>query len=311
MSNRSDCTKTKPPGQRNLLLSFDMAKFSQKFPKAVNKMRFKLLSKLLGCEFTAHFPFAVMYSVIATSTVDRQSALLFPDGSPEGWFNFGWTSTHAAVMGYALEVVNHRGGLSAYSDDGVLHIVIDDTMSDEEIVSLMEGIGLAFLRVGLNFHFGKTGVSSYMFEFLGDVAIRGKFCPQWVKELSTLSVAKMESGLVPPYLKAVSLLQSGVSAVSRGAYVGPVTILQVSKVISLISGLVANVSQEEMFLILCLTPGLGGCRAPSGVFASIQSHTSEAANCVASLMLLEEAGVVRSRDYIFGKMGSEGEVSKH
>lgn len=205
----------------SLFISFDMEKFSKRFPMRLVRMAGEVLAEITGEEAYKRLDIVFRSATVIHNTRGFFNHLSGIKGGFEGFLNFLWTSIHAVIMRVALEVIGQAGDLLAFSDDGLLRILIPRNWSRERVKQMISELQGVYRRFGLEFNLAKVFISSSVWEYLGDVAYQCKLVPMWIKEASSLGLLTTGKGLNPSYLKvqmlegqADSLVASGCSALT-------------------------------------------------------------------------------------------------
>jgi len=180
-----------------IYLSFDMSEFSKRFPGENLMILGKILSELTGDPTLSRLDIAFRSAIVAHSTRGVEGKFAGVTGGFEGFLNFGWTTIHVAIMIVALKEAGVSGAILAYSDDGVLYFLIDSKDTMDKVREVVLVIQAAYRKLGLNFHIGKTLVSTTTFEYLGDISDDGRLIDSWPKSLSSLCIIDKKDSFSP------------------------------------------------------------------------------------------------------------------
>jgi hypothetical protein len=178
-----------------LYISFDMSKFSQKFPMILVREYGNVLAEITGEDSLKRLDVIFRSSVVIHNSRDHFYALAGILGGFEGFLNFIWTSIHATIMSIAQEGTGLSGTVLTYSDDGLLAIYVKEGITEVEVQRALDIIQDSYRKFGLIFHFGKTIVSYNTWEYLGDVCHERAIVPMFLKESSSVGHSEPSSGL--------------------------------------------------------------------------------------------------------------------
>jgi hypothetical protein len=266
-------------GRTPLYVSFDMTEFSKRFPMGLVRRYGRPLSEITGEKWLRRIDLLFRAAQVLMSTrggYHRISGIL---GGFEGFLNFLWTSIHALIMMEALSRTGVKGRLMTYSDDGILTIFFDDSISKEELHDIVRRIQEAYSSFGLDFHLSKTMVSSKVWEYLGTYGHDEKIINQYVKELSGL-MSTSQQRKVELFLDKVELISSKVkSAVQGMTSFCPLTASHLATFFSsrIIKRRFPNIPNTVLLYMLIAPPRYCGFGIPSplaiGVSSSLERDT--------------------------------------
>jgi hypothetical protein len=202
---------------KSVFISFDISKFSQKFPHELLRVYGEILAALTGDDELRRLDLIFKSCIVYQNSRGYFDYFSGVTGGFEGIFNFVWTSIHAIIMGMARENANIEGRLLSYSDDGLLQFLVSTKgfITDEDVKvkvqNIVSIIQETYKKLGLTFHLGKTIVSSTVWEYLGVICTEGNLLPSWMKEICSIGKIENTLGFNPKY-KTISIMESQVQS---------------------------------------------------------------------------------------------------
>jgi hypothetical protein len=254
-------------GQTNVFISFDMTRFSMKFPMVLLRKYGEVLAELTGDDALRRLDIIFRSSVVLHNSRGYFNYLAGAKGAFEGFLNFTWSSIHAMVMDCALYESQKSGTLLAFSDDGLLSVAVAGNpgtpamLNDARVV--VKSIQDTFGSLGLRFHLGKTLVSSMVWEYLGDICYRGRILPMWWKEISSFGETASGHGFRPTYDKFVEISSKSRALAKARAPPGLVMYLMMRWSFLRLYQMYPGLSRRAAHAMLVVPPSAGGFRVPS------------------------------------------------
>lgn len=280
--------KANEPGRKPLFISFDMEKFSMKFNMRLLRIYGTIMAELTGEESLRRLDIVFRSSLLLHNTRGMFYTFAGVRGGFEGFFNFIWSSIHASVMDIALQETGLSGVLLAYSDDGLLNLMIPEWWCPADVRGFLMAVKRIYSHYGLEFHLGKTIVSSYAWEFLGDFCLDGRILPSWVKEASALGVHNIRKGLTT----IASMLQSNTgqaaSLVKAGAPELIASFCAMRDSIIHVTYRFPGANLDIVTMLSMVPYSLGGYRTLSAIELAIDSGVPSVSEFTADLELTKD-----------------------
>lgn len=244
-------------------ISFDLSKFSRKFPMRLLRIYGEMLASITGEEWMRRIDLVFRSSIVFHKSRGVFRHMLGIKGGFEGFFNFVWTSIHAIVMEMALEDSGYKGLLLVYSDDGLLMIYGNKSDPEATIPQAVKQFQRVYDAMGFTFHLGKTIISRRVWEYLGQIGYDGEIFNTYYKEMASLFEEEKKKRLrtTSEYHSAIvgrcrSLVMSGT----------PIRIAYMYMMVSIYSWLFAKfpkIKHDSFEAMITVPINVGGMRVPS------------------------------------------------
>jgi hypothetical protein len=274
--------------RRSVFVSFDMSRFSMKFPMILVRELGQVMSQFTGEPHHARLDLCFRNSIVFHNTRGYAATLAGVKGGFEGFFNFIWSSIHATVMDVALYRAQVDGTLLAYSDDGLLHYTVDD--DDLEAARIVKEkafiIQSTYSDLGLEFHFGKTVMSSTVWEYLGDVCWRGVILPMFGKELMSIGTVEAKRGFSPRYDTFATLAGQARAAVKAQCPSGLAAFVMYWEASMEVLHITPGATDDLVHALLIIPAAAGGFRMPAPMELSLVSNLTSDSEFMADIQLL-------------------------
>jgi hypothetical protein len=192
-------------GDKSVFVSFDMSEFSKKFPMDLVRAYGEVLSEITGVDWLKRLDLFFRASVVIHNSRGFFDFITGVKGGFEGFLNFVWSSIHATIMEIALEATGLSGNLLTFSDDGLLLFYVPQEMTGDQAMKKVLTIKSIYSMFGLEFHLGKTLISTNVWEYLGDISVNGRILPTWMKEGLSMNRVDISTGVEPLYSRIRSI----------------------------------------------------------------------------------------------------------
>jgi len=268
-------------------ISFDMSSFSMKFPHVLLDDYGEILYELTGDAIYKHLSIVFKMAVVYNNTRESFEYIPAPKGGFEGFFNFIWTSIHAAILETSLMKTGLAGEVLTYSDDGILKIYFKD-ITGRSPLEIVETIKRTYSSLGLEFNLGKTLVSPIIWEYLGKVCYKGSIISSYSKELSTLGVEETTRSFNPVSLRLNSLIGQMRATVAAGMPVFCVSVIGTFYTFKMIVKLNRLTPLKILRYLVIIPESCGGLRIPSSIELSVSGGTNGLIEFMADLAIYSE-----------------------
>nr|QIP68011.1 MAG: RNA-dependent RNA polymerase [Bremia lactucae associated yuevirus-like virus 1] len=271
----------------SVFVSFDMSEFSKKFPMALIRDYGSILAEITGEEWLSRIDIIFRASVVVHNTRRYSNYMTGVKGGFEGFLNFVWSSIHAVIMEISLEATGLSGQLLTFSDDGLLMFRFPMRLGKNVLRNKVLAIRNVYSRLGLEFHLGKTLVSTIVWEYLGDVCFENKLLPMWVKESSRFGIYTPTKGVNTVHTlfsahigQARALAKSGLTAETAYTLMYNITSLKLHR-------LDLEMTNRLRDALLIIPFSCGGYRIPSPPELSSSTSIESTAEFYADLEFLQ------------------------
>jgi len=246
------------PGHTSLYMSFDMEKFSKKFPMEILRAAGEVLFEATGEDILTRLDIIFRSAVVVHNTRNVFEYMAGVKGGFEGFLNFLWSSIHATVMRLSMETQGLKGDLLTFSDDGILRILTPNRATRGDIRRIVNKIQEFYQKCGLQFNLAKNLVSSDVWEYLGDVGYKGCLIPMWMKELSSVATTSNQRGVntIRSRLDALEGQVDACSAAGMSTMTG--FVLKMTHWFRIIARLDKHIPSSALVLLSILPSSLSG-----------------------------------------------------
>lgn len=255
----------------SLIISFDMSEFSKKFPMSTIREYGLVMAELTGHSWMRRLDLFFRMTVVYHSSRGYFDELIGVKGGFEGFLNFVWSSIHATVMKLALDSAGYKGTVLTYSDDGLLRIVFSKTQAytkeilSEAVKNCLMHIKGVYQKLGLDFHLGKTFVSSNMWEYLGDICYNGRILNNSIKEICGIFSTDKKPGFLPIMHKVTEAIAQTKAVVAKGGNPLISEIALLWEVSLYLTRKIRNIDMTTKAYMLVAPAELGGLGIPSSI----------------------------------------------
>lgn len=210
---------TKSDESATLYISFDIEKFSPRFPLQVHKVLDKLWANAFGLPHVEKLHRILTDDKIhyikrnIHHTIDKQG------NDYEGFFGKRLTLYHLAVMHAANEVlkrggwINRPGRYACQIDDGLMRLQCIRKLDNNTMNELRELLAMLWKSAGMDISWDKTFISHNMATFLNEVYFGARRVETPVK--AVMKISNLQDSPCPSFVGACEMSQ----ATARGAIV--------------------------------------------------------------------------------------------
>lgn len=253
-------------------VSFDMSEFSKKFPMELVNEVGELFAELTGDKELSRLDVIFRAGVVCHSTRGYEGLFAGVKGGFEGFLNFVWTAAHVTIMELALLNTQKQGLVMAYSDDGLLEFIVDPETTLQNRRDIVAAIQKTYSNLGLSFHLFKTLVSTNVFEYLGLVAVDGRYVDTWGKALSNLGIREQRSAFTPFSDIIDTYVGQARSVVDALCPVDLIYYHMLLDIVIVCHRWVSNLHLKQLLTIIFMPRSMGGLGVPNQMELCITSE---------------------------------------
>lgn len=276
-------------GYRNLFVSFDLSSFSMKYPHQLLRSYGAVLSEMTGCDSLRRLDLLFKCSIVTHNTRGFKNCLPAVKGAFEGFLNFVWTSSHAVILEIALEESNINGSMLTYSDDGLLKMVLPDSMTKEEVKAIARKIQAVYLRHGLEFNFSKTMCSERVWEYLGEICIEGTLTATYSKELCSFGMLEDSGDLQLTTTRFMTYVSQASALAKAGCPAMVCEFLPMFQCMSDLIRIFPDIPVDAIKALLLIPIEAGGLRVPTGLELSSISSVTSSSEFLSDMVIIRES----------------------
>lgn len=283
-------TSSKAQSFSPYFVSFDMSEFSKKFPMELVNEIGEVFAELTGDIELSRLDVIFRAGVVCHSTRGYDGLFSGVKGGFEGFLNFVWTAAHVTIMELALLSTQKQGLVMAYSDDGLLEFVVDTYLPFEDRRNIVAQIQKTYANLGLSFHLFKTLVSTNVFEYLGLVAVDGRYVDTWGKALSNLGMRDQRAAFTPFSDIIDTYVGQARSAVDALCPVDLVYYHMLLDIVTVVRRWTTRLTLEQIVAVLYLPRTMGGLGVPGQMDMSITSERLSLEGFIHQALMLSQSG---------------------
>lgn len=202
---------------QNLLISFDLSKFSPHYPGRLHQIIDEVNAELYGMDFLKHDNLIHHKGSIHYFKKSIHHSFEKPFADLEGFSGKLNTSIHATLMGLAVHKCREKNimkqgvKLATFIDDGLMCVKISRDNYEKERIAIMKEIDRVYKAFGFEISYDKTFQSKYFCVFLHNFLYNGRRLTGGLKAL--LKMDNYNEGVVDLITDDINLLEAKTRAV--------------------------------------------------------------------------------------------------
>jgi hypothetical protein len=271
-------------------VSFDMSEFSKKFPMELVNEIGEVFAELTGDTELSRLDVIFRAGIVCHSTRGYEGVFAGVRGGFEGFLNFVWTAAHVTIMELALLNTQKQGLVMAYSDDGLLEFIVDPSMSRGSRRQIVTNIQRTYADLGLSFHLFKTLVSTNVFEYLGLVAVDGRYVDTWGKSLSSLGTREQRSAFTPFSDIIDTYVGQARATVEALCPVDLIYYHMLVDIVLVVQRWASSMAVKQILAIMYLPRSMGGLGVPGQLDMCITSERHSLEGFIHTSLMLSASG---------------------